>query len=48
MSVVPTSSTKPHTLLSHIHPTRARMGAVPTQSVSMPHTAKQPPEDASL
>ena len=47
MSVVPTSSTKPHTLSSHLHPTRARMGAVTTQSVSVKHTDKMPPPDAS-
>ena len=41
------SSAAPLALSSHIHSTQARTGAVPTQSVSMPHTAKQPPEDAS-
>ena len=40
-------SAAPLTLSSHIHSTQARTGAVPTQPVSMPHTAKQPPEDAS-
>jgi len=47
MSVVPTSSTTPHTLSSHLHPTQARTVTVSTQPVSMKHTAKQTPEDAS-
>jgi len=47
MSVVPTSSTTPHTLSSHLHPTQSRTVTVSTQPVSMKHTAKQPPEDAS-
>jgi len=35
MSVVPTSSTTPHALSSHLHPTQARTGTVSTQHVSM-------------
>jgi len=49
MTVVSASSSSaaPLTLSSRLHTTQARTGAVPTQSVSMPHTANQPPEDAS-
>ena len=49
MSVVsaPSQSATPLALLSQLHSTQARTGAVPTQSVSMQHTAKQPPQDDS-
>ena len=49
MSVVSASSSSavPLTLLSQIHSTRARMGAVTTQSVNVKHTDKLPPPDAS-
>jgi hypothetical protein len=51
MSVVsaPSQSAAPLILSSQLHSTQARMGAVPTQSVSMQHTAtaKQPPQDDS-
>jgi hypothetical protein len=47
MSVVFPPTTLPPTLLSHLHHHQARTGVVPTQSVSMQHTAKQPPKDDS-
>ena len=49
MSVVsaPSPTAAPLALSSRLYSTQARTGAVPTQPVSMPHTAKQPPEDAS-
>jgi hypothetical protein len=49
MSVVSASSLSaaPLTLSSQNHSTQARTGSVPTQSVSMQHTAKQPPKDDS-
>jgi hypothetical protein len=49
MSVVsaPSQSAAPLALSSQLHSTQARMGAVLTQSVSMQHTAKQPPQDDS-
>ena len=49
MSVVsaPSPPAAPLALSSQNHSTQARMGSVPTQSVSMQHTAKQPPQDDS-
>jgi hypothetical protein len=49
MSVVsaPSPPAAPLALLSQNHSTQARTGSVPTQSVSMQHTAKQPPKDDS-
>ena len=49
MSVVSASSSSaaPLALSSQIHSTRARMGAVTTQSVNVKHTDKLPPPDAS-
>jgi hypothetical protein len=45
MTVVsaPSPPAAPLALSSQNHSTQARMGSVPTQSVSMQHTAKQPP-----
>ena len=49
MSVVsaPSPPAAPLALSSQNHSTQARTGSVPTQSVSMQHTAKQPPKDDS-
>jgi hypothetical protein len=43
----PSQSAAPLALSSQLHSTQACMGAVPTLSVSMQHTAKQPPQDDS-